>query len=242
MEQNIQEEKVIREKIIKVGEKFKVQFVSMTHDGRGVCKLEGKNKYGDELVNFPIFVDKAITNEEGIIELTEVKKTLGNAKIVKIFKDKTSPYRIEPICPIYNECGGCHLMHMNYEGQLKFKRGMVKQTLEKIGGFKEIKVASVIPSLDIFKYRNKVQIPFGSKKNKTVCGFYKNQTHEIIPLESCFIQSDEMTEIVKFIRNLCNEYKIKGYSIVKMADLLGVSEATISVMISKLKKKIKKIL
>ena len=38
------------------------------------------------------------------------------------------------------------------------------------------------------------------------------------------------------------EYKIKGYSIVKMADLLGVSEATISVMISKLKKKIKKIL
>ena len=38
------------------------------------------------------------------------------------------------------------------------------------------------------------------------------------------------------------EYKIKGYSIIKMADLLGVSEATISVMISKLKKKIRKII
>lgn len=38
------------------------------------------------------------------------------------------------------------------------------------------------------------------------------------------------------------EYKIKGYSIVKMADLLNVSEATVSVMISKLKKKIKRIL
>lgn len=38
------------------------------------------------------------------------------------------------------------------------------------------------------------------------------------------------------------EYKIKGYSIVKMAELLNVSEATISVMIAKLKKKIKKIL
>ena len=38
------------------------------------------------------------------------------------------------------------------------------------------------------------------------------------------------------------EYKIKGYSIVKMAQLLNVSEPTISVMVSKLKKKIKKIL
>ena len=38
------------------------------------------------------------------------------------------------------------------------------------------------------------------------------------------------------------EYKIKGYSIVKMSQLLNVSEATISVMISKLKKKIKKII
>lgn len=212
MEENIiVEEKVVREKLIKVGEKFKVEFVSMTHDGRGVCKLNGKNKYGDELVNFPIFVDKAITKEEGIIELTEVKKTLGNAKIVKIFKDKTSPYRVDPICPIYHECGGCHLMHMNYEGQLKFKRGMVKQTLEKIGGFKDLKVAPVIESVDVLKYRNKVQIPFGSKKSKTVCGFYKKESHDIIPLEECYIQSDEMTEIVKFIRNLCNEYKIKGY-------------------------------
>lgn len=38
------------------------------------------------------------------------------------------------------------------------------------------------------------------------------------------------------------EYKIKGYSIVKIAQLLNVSEATVSVMVSKLKKKIKKIL
>lgn len=38
------------------------------------------------------------------------------------------------------------------------------------------------------------------------------------------------------------EYKIKGYSIAKIAQLLNVSEGTVSVMVSKLKKKIKKIL
>ena len=38
------------------------------------------------------------------------------------------------------------------------------------------------------------------------------------------------------------EYKIKGYSIVKMAQLMGVSEPTISVMVKRLKKKIKRII
>ena len=38
------------------------------------------------------------------------------------------------------------------------------------------------------------------------------------------------------------EYKIKGYSIVKMAQLMGVSEPTISVMVKRLKKKIRRII
>jgi DNA-binding NarL/FixJ family response regulator len=38
------------------------------------------------------------------------------------------------------------------------------------------------------------------------------------------------------------EYKIKGYSIIKMAELLNVSEGTISGMVQKLKKKIRRIL
>lgn len=199
-------------KKIQVGEKFKVKFVSMTHDGKGVCKINGALKNETIAENFPIFVNDAITNEEGIIEITSLKKTLGNGKIVKLFKDKTSKYRTEPMCSIYESCGGCHLMHLTYDGQLAFKKSMVEQTMEKIGGFKDLKVKNVLPSPDQDKYRNKVQIPFGYKNNKTICGFYKNQSHDIIPLESCYIQSDEMTAIVKFIRNLCNEFKIRGYN------------------------------
>lgn len=42
--------------------------------------------------------------------------------------------------------------------------------------------------------------------------------------------------------SLLLEYKIKGYSIVKIANLLNSSEARVSVLISKLKKKIRKII
>ena len=127
-------------KKIQIGEKFKVKFTSMTHDGKGVCKINGMLKNESLADNFPIFVNDAITNEEGIIEITSLKKTLGNGKIVKLFKDKTSKFRVEAKCPIYENCGGCHLMHLSYEGQLAFKKSMVKQTMEKIGGLKDLKV------------------------------------------------------------------------------------------------------
>lgn len=199
-------------KVIQEHEKYKVEFISMTHDGRGVCKVSGIAVDGRELENYPIFVDKAIVGEAGIIEITQMKKSYGLGEIVRIFSDKKSPNRVTPICPIYGECGGCQLMHLSYEGQLKFKKSMVKETMKKIGGFEDIRVKDVLGMEDPTKYRNKVQVPFGDLRGKTISGFYKLNTHEIIPLTECSIQTEEMTEIVKFIRNLCNEYHIRGYN------------------------------
>lgn len=199
-------------KVIQKGEKYKVEFISMTHDARGVCKLTGIDVTGKLLENYPVFVEGAIVGEGGMIEIIEMKKSYGIGQIVRIFKDKRSPNRVNPICPLFGECGGCQLMHLSYEGQLSFKKGMVRETLRKIGGFEKIRINDVIGMEDPTKYRNKVQVPFGEIKGKAACGFYKLNTHEIIPLDNCSIQTDEMTEIVKFIKNLCNEYHIRGYN------------------------------
>ncbi|MBQ8292454.1 MAG: 23S rRNA (uracil(1939)-C(5))-methyltransferase RlmD [Bacilli bacterium] len=199
-------------KVIQEHEKYKVEFISMTHDGRGVCKLSGITMDDKPLENYPIFVEGAIIGEIGIIEITQMKKSYGLGQIVRIFNDKKSPNRVTPSCPIFGECGGCQLMHLSYEGQLSFKKGMVRETLRKIGGFDKIHINDVIGMEDPTKYRNKVQVPFGELKGKAISGFYKLNSHEIIPLTECSIQTEEMTEIVKFIRNLCNEYHIKGYN------------------------------
>src|SRR5690606_37687476 len=62
-----------------------------------------------------------------------------------------------------------------------------------------------------YYYRNKVQIPFQMKNGKVICGFYKKGTHEVTPLDECFIQPIAATNIANFIKNLCNEYKISAY-------------------------------
>lgn len=206
-----QEQNIKQDDTIRIGKKLKVEFTSITHDGMGICKINGINSKGEEYNNFPIFVLGALPKEEGIIEIEKLHSSYGYGKLLKVFPDKTSKYRTKPICPNYPDCGGCNIMHMNYEGQLEFKRGLVKDTFKKIAGMEKVIVKDVIGMNNPYYYRNKVQVPFAQNMGKNTCGFYRRNTHEIIPLQQCYIQPEESTEVVKFVKNLCNEMKYKGY-------------------------------
>ena len=202
---------VEEQKIIKIGTKMKMSFVALTHEGLGIAKINGYNKFGTYYENFPIFVMGALPNEEGYIEITRLTKSFGYGKALKMFPDTFTKDRTTPVCKAYPECGGCNIMHMTYSAQLKFKEQTVKDTLERIGTLKDVEIKPIIGTTHPLRYRNKVQVPFGMSFKKTTAGFYKRDTHQIIPLESCYIQSDISTSLTLFVRNLCNEYKIKGY-------------------------------
>lgn len=44
---------------------------------------------------------------------------------------KKSNDRVEPLCPYFELCGGCNIMHMNYDKQLSFKRNKVIEIMDK---------------------------------------------------------------------------------------------------------------
>ena len=208
MENNNQQ---INNKIIKIGATLKVDFVSLSHEGLGIAKINGLNQHNEYYENFPIFVSGALPKESGIIQITKLTKTYGFGELVKIFPDTYSLDRTTPICKNYPTCGGCNIMHMNYKAQLRFKEQMVKETLERIGCLDNVKVESIIGAKNPIYYRNKVQVPVGQENNKTIAGFYKRDTHHIIPLDKCYIQPSFSTEVTQFIKNLLNEYKLVGY-------------------------------
>ena len=221
-----QEQNIKQDDTIRIGKKLKVEFTSITHDGMGICKINGINSKGEEYNNFPIFVLGALPKEEGIIEIEKLHSSYGYGKLLKVFTDKTSKYRTKPICPNYPDCGGCNIMHMNYEGQLEFKRGLVKDTFKKIAGMEKVIVKDVIGMNNPYYYRNKVQVPFAQNMGKNTCGFYRRNTHEIIPLQQCYIQPEESTEVVKFVKNLCNEMKYKGYDEKTDCVVIGTGHGT----------------
>ena len=190
---------------IKINKEYKVIANSYTHDGNGISRIL------DEETSFLLFVPGIIKGEEAVVKVNSTRKNYGTAKITKLLLKKSSPKRVTPVCPLFLNCGGCQLMHMNYEAQLEFKENTLKDTLEKIGGLENLPLNKIVGASSPHFYRNKVQVPFQYQKGKTVCGFYQNSSHAVIPFDNCFIQSKEMSDIVKFIRNLCNEFKIKGY-------------------------------
>ncbi len=200
-----------KEKYIEVGERFKVAFSGYTHDGLAIAKISGKDRKGCEYINFPLFVFGALDNEFGFVEITKMNKTYAYAKMLRLFDENHSLNRNKPICSHYTECGGCNLMHMTYKGQLEFKQKMVEDTLKKIGGFENQNVEPIVGNpQNAMYYRNKVQVPVASVNHKTLCGFYKRETHHIIPLEECYIQPLESTKLVKFVKNVCHECGVKG--------------------------------
>ena len=76
---------VEEQKIIKIGTKMKMSFVALTHEGLGIAKINGYNKFGTYYENFPIFVMGALPNEEGYIEITRLTKSFGYGKALKMF-------------------------------------------------------------------------------------------------------------------------------------------------------------
>ncbi len=177
---------------------YDVEFIDMTHDGMGVCRID----------NFPIFVDYALKGEQGRIKVTKVSKTFGFGVLVDL--KLVSPHRKEPVCDHFYECGGCDLMHMNYQMQLNFKKHRVSETLKRLGKI-DCEVNDVVGMGNPYYYRNKSVIPFGYKDDKMVCGLYKRKSHEIISFKKCFIIPKYSNDIVNHLRNLFTEKGVSAY-------------------------------
>ena len=94
---------------MKVLDVLDFNIVDVDYLGLGIAKVDG----------FPVFIDNALPGEIVRAEVSRVTKNLATAKNLKILKK--SENRNDKICPYYNSCGGCNIMHMNYDYQLDFK-------------------------------------------------------------------------------------------------------------------------
>ncbi|MDE7250833.1 MAG: 23S rRNA (uracil(1939)-C(5))-methyltransferase RlmD [Lachnospiraceae bacterium] len=111
------------------------------------------------------------------------------------------------LCPVYQKCGGCQLLHMDYNRQLKWKKEQVSRLLEPYG-----KVEEIIGMENPLHYRCKVHAVFGrDRKGNIISGIYQNGTHRIVPVESCLLENTKADAIIGTIRGLLKSFKIKAY-------------------------------
>lgn len=111
------------------------------------------------------------------------------------------------ICPVSRKCGGCQLMNLTYQEQLKFKQAKVVKLLS---GFH--RVSSIIGMDEPFHYRNKVQAAFGrTRGGEIISGIYQSSTHKIVKTDSCLIEDEKADEIILTVRRLIKSFKLTVY-------------------------------
>ncbi|WP_416828988.1 23S rRNA (uracil(1939)-C(5))-methyltransferase RlmD [Ectobacillus polymachus] len=157
-----------------------------------------------------VFIPGALPGEEVVAEVTTVKRGYAEAKLKKI--RKRSSQRVTPPCPVYDQCGGCQLQHLSYEGQLEQKRDIVVQAFEKYTKIPTNIIRPTIGMEDPWHYRNKSQLQVGKEEQTIIAGLYALNSHRLVDISDCHIQHTSTNEVTKKVKRILERLNIPIYN------------------------------
>ena len=169
-----------------------------TSEAMGVCRIDGR----------AVFVPRAIPGERWEIRIVKVTKTAVYARGEKLLSPV--PSRVEPACPYYGKCGGCDTWHMNYEEELRFKLDRVNAELRHIGR-QTVQAQRILGSDNVEHYRNKGIFAVAEQDGSAVYGFYRERSHELIPMDECLIQKPLSSRAAAAVTAFMNKRHIPAY-------------------------------
>ena len=176
----------------------------------GVVSGVGSNSEGVIKVdNFVCFVPYSLVGEKVRFKVLKVNKNIVYGKLIEVLTPAEA--RVRPLCAVYEKCGGCQLQHLKYSNQLKVKSQTVKDCLYKIAGV-DLDVPTAIKSNFEYNYRNKLQLPIRNTEKGDKIGFFINNSHIIVEINSCPIQEVDTNKIINVLKQFILEEKITCFN------------------------------
>lgn len=174
---------------------MEVKIEKQDHFGRGIAFIDKKI----------CFIKDTLPSEIVDIEIVKNKKNFLEGKVNKIIVESSD--RVKPICPYFGVCGGCDLMHQEYNKQLEFKKNKVKELLKR---FSNIDINDIkINHSNNLNYRNKIVLHD--------LGLYKEKSNDVVNIDKCYLVNDKINDIIKRLKNYkINEATIKVSSLGKV--------------------------
>ena len=167
-------------------------------EGLGVARIAGQ----------VVFVKGAIRGEECKVKILKAGKKMAYAKIEEIITP--SEHRVDPLCPVFGKCGGCDLMHMDYEEELYFKRQRVTDALKRLGGL-AVEELDITGAEDWKGYRNKTICAVSEKGGRAAAGFFRERSHDVVEIENCLIQPEVFHRAVEAVLCCMAQSAVKAY-------------------------------
>jgi len=171
---------------------------SLSQDGRGVARIDGKT----------VFVDGALPGESVRVQRTRKHRRYDEARVVEVLAPAAD--RVEPRCAHYGTCGGCSLQHLEGERQLEAKRLQVAEQFRRLGGVEPAQwLAPVRGPVWHYRRRARLGVKFVKRKGKVLVGFRERSAPFIADVERCEVLAEPVGSLVGALARLFDGLSIR---------------------------------
>ena len=158
-----------------------------------------------------IFVPNAIPGEGHNVKITKVDNKMAFAKSLEI--KHNVDYRVEPQCKYYNDCGGCNVMHIDYNKMLEFKRNLIIEALNRYTKLntRSFEIKPTVSSSN-FGYRNRSQLNVVKNEIGSSVAMIKANSNINVSIDTCPVQNKLLNEVNNKICKLIDKLNVSIYS------------------------------
>ena len=181
--------------------KIKIQDLNFNGDGYG---FENNKK---------VIISKTAKNDIVEYDIIKQNKEQIHGKINKIIEK--SEYRIKEICcPIYNNCGGCNLLHLTNEAYINFKKSLIINAIKNSGYiFDDYE-------LILTGFNSRRRVTFNVKNNKL--GFFEKNSNNLVEVKNCPLIDNNINNIISKLNDLIKKILIKEISVTCYDNGIGI--------------------
>lgn len=143
---------------------------SIAHGGEAVGRAEGK----------VFFVEGGAPGDRVRVRVVKESRSFCRAEISELLAP--GPGRCQPACPLVDRCGGCQLLHVDYQEQIRQKDAIFARALRG----KVDHVLPMVPSPRQLGYRRRARMQWIVKnEGSVILGYFERRSKQIVDVESC---------------------------------------------------------
>ena len=183
------------------GDLLVLEIDSLAFGGRGVARAEG----------FVVFVAGALPGDKVRAEVTKGKKRFAEARAVEVLRAAAD--RLPDRCVHGGEpCPGAPWQGLPYERQLHHKQEQVGEALARIGGLEGFELEEIVPAVEQWRYRNKLEYSFGESDEELTLGFHARGRWDLtVDVDDCHLSSEAGNEARNAVREWARSESIPAW-------------------------------
>ncbi len=178
------------------GDELELTIDSLAFGGAGVARHEG----------YVVFVQGAVPGDRVRAIVGKAKRAYAEARAIEIIEPSSERVPAQAAHP------GAPWQILPYERQLAVKAAQVEDALRRIGKLDGFVAEPIVPALEPWRYRNKLEYSFGSDRGRLVCGFHApGRWEEIVEIEDCLLASEPANAARERIVRWCRDAGLTAY-------------------------------